>query len=155
MRRDPILSIFLGSEFPEMVDGAAGPRYPDAPNRPFLYRRQKCETVPHEPSIRSSVGLTSFQVRTVDNQLLSKDEARRIAVNKSGLLDRSGNQAEIVPETSLGKTGTPVQPEAYTRAPPQGEVMTTDGFALAPQTRACGDFGLAGGFAVLTCLACR
>jgi hypothetical protein len=39
MRGDPITGVFFGSEFPEMVDRAAGPRYLDAPNLPILYRK--------------------------------------------------------------------------------------------------------------------
>jgi hypothetical protein len=39
MGADPIGSFFFGSEFPEIADLAIWPRYPHAPNRPFLYRR--------------------------------------------------------------------------------------------------------------------
>jgi hypothetical protein len=39
MGGDPIASIFFRSEFPKMMDGAAGPRDPYAPNRPLSHRR--------------------------------------------------------------------------------------------------------------------
>jgi hypothetical protein len=63
MGGDPSFSIFLGSEFPEMADVAVGPRNPHAPSRPFVYRRQNCQTVPHERTMRSAAGLTRFQFR--------------------------------------------------------------------------------------------
>ena len=37
MGRDPIASIFFGSEFPKIADEAIGPCYPHAPKLAFLY----------------------------------------------------------------------------------------------------------------------
>jgi hypothetical protein len=51
MGADPSHRILLGSEFPEIVHGAIGPRYPHAPNGPFALaikqwasRWQSCST---------------------------------------------------------------------------------------------------------------
>jgi hypothetical protein len=63
MGGDPIAGIIFGSEFPDVVDVTIGPRYPHAPNWPFLYGRQNGETDPHAPTMRSSAGLTSFRLR--------------------------------------------------------------------------------------------